>query len=110
MGPCKASTARVKEILCALYSDDWQSEANYQHQNFAERCYRDIERSVIVIMNASGADDDEWLLVLKYVIYVRNRTAHKSLGWKTPIKTLTGHTLDISVVHTMPHRARVCFS
>ena len=26
----------VLDILCALCIDDWQSKANYQHQNFAE--------------------------------------------------------------------------
>ena len=27
---------RVLDILCSLCIDDWQSEPNYQHQNFAE--------------------------------------------------------------------------
>ena len=31
------TSKRVKDILRALIIDDWQSEANYQHQNFAER-------------------------------------------------------------------------
>ncbi len=30
-------SARVKDVLRALIIDDWQSERNYQHQNFAER-------------------------------------------------------------------------
>ena len=34
---CIKTSARVQEILRSLCIDDWQSEPNYQHQNFAEQ-------------------------------------------------------------------------
>ena len=56
-------------------------------------------------MNATGANADEWLLVLKYVIFIHNRMAVKSLDWKTPLEVLTGQTPDISIVYQMAYHA-----
>ena len=93
----------------AYYIKDWQSEPHFQHQNFAERGYRDIKANVVVIMNATGANADEWLLVLKYVIFIHNRMAVKSLNWKTPLEVLTGQTPDISIIYQMAYRTPVYF-
>ena len=35
---------KVKDILCYLFIEDWQSEAYHQHQNPSERAYQDIKR------------------------------------------------------------------
>ena len=35
-------SGRVQDILRGYAIKDWQSEPHYQHQNFAERGYRDI--------------------------------------------------------------------
>ena len=35
---------RVKRILRALFSDDWQPEAYHRHQNFSERRHQTIIR------------------------------------------------------------------
>ena len=34
---------RVKDVLRGYSIKDWQSEPHFQHQNFAERGYRDIK-------------------------------------------------------------------
>jgi hypothetical protein len=39
-------SARVKDVLRAFIIDDWQSEPYYQHQNFAERGYKDTKSYV----------------------------------------------------------------
>ena len=39
-------SARVKDILRMLIIKDWQSEANYQHQNFAERRWQTFKHNV----------------------------------------------------------------
>ena len=103
------TSGRVDDVLRAYKIKDWQSEPYFQHQNFAERGYRDVKARVIVIMNASGAAANEWLLILKYVIYIHNRMAQKSLGWKTPLEVLTGQTPDISIIYQMPYRTIVYF-
>ena len=109
-GNAKSKTSgRVDDVLRAYKIKDWQSEPYFQHQNFAERGYRDIKARVIVIMNASGAGANEWLLILKYVIYIYNWMAQKSLGWKTPLEVLTGQTPDISIIHQMPYCTVVYF-
>jgi len=46
----------IKEILRTLFKKGaWQSEANKQHQNFAERHYQDIKKMVNVVLDRSGA-------------------------------------------------------
>jgi hypothetical protein len=89
---------RVKDILRALVINDWQSEPHYQHQNFAERKYRDVKAAVNWVLNSTGAPDDTWFLCLQYVCYVMNHTALKSIKWRTPLEVLNGVTPDISVI------------
>ena len=81
---------RVLDILRALMIKNWQSEPYYQHQNFGERGYNDVKGRVNLILNLSGAVDDEWFLVLQYVCFVMNHTAVESLGWTSPLTYLTG--------------------
>ena len=100
---------RVQDVLRAYFIKDWQSEPNFQHQNFVERGYRDIKANVIVVMNATGANANEWLLVLKYVIFIHNHMAVKSLEWKTPLEVLTGQTPYISIIYQMPYRTPIYF-
>jgi len=56
---------RVQEILRTLFIGAWQSEANKQHQNFAERHYQDIKKMVNVVLDHSGAPAYCWLLCLQ---------------------------------------------
>jgi hypothetical protein len=83
---------RVKDVLRAMIIDDWQSEANYQHQNFAEHVWKFIKRNVNWIMNWRNIPGEIWLLCMKWVIDVMNHTAEKSLGWRPPLQVLTGRT------------------
>ena len=53
-------SSRVQDILRGYAINDWQSEPEYQHQNFAKRGYRDIKTYTILIMNLIGANDNEW--------------------------------------------------
>ena len=92
------TSGHVDDVLRAYKIKDWQSEPYFQHQNFAEQGYRNIKARVIVKMNASGVGANEWLLILKYVIYTYNHMAQKSLGWKTPLEVFTGQTPDISII------------
>ena len=89
---------RVKTILRALYIKDWQSEPNYQHQNFAEHRYRHLKRNLQWYMNYRNVDPEAWLLCLQWVADVMNHTAERSLGWRPPLEVLTGQTIDISIM------------
>eukprot|EP00934_Nitzschia_sp_Nitz4_P004676 Nitzschia sp. Nitz4//scaffold468_size5769//118//5631//NITZ4_009203-RA/size5769-snap-gene-0.0-mRNA-1//-1//CDS//3329552515//4666//frame0 len=89
---------RVKDILRALHIRDWTSEAHYQHQNHAERRYRDLKTTTNLIFNLTGAPPESWLFCLQYVAHILNHTATRSLGWRTPLEKLTGVTPDISAI------------
>ena len=89
---------RVQDILRSLCIDDWQSEANYQHQNFAEHRWRHLKRNVQWFMNWRNVDANAWLLCTQWVADVMNHTAEKSLGWRPPLQVLTGQTIDISIL------------
>ncbi len=101
------TSRRVREIQRAYRIKDRQSEPRQQHQNFAERRYRDFKARVKLIMDATGAHESEWFWVCKYVAYIMNRTAVESLEWRTPHEKLTGQTPDISMINQMPYRQRV---
>ena len=60
-------------------------------------------------MDASGANANEWLLTLKYVIHIYNHMAQKLSGWKTPLEVLTGQTPIVSIIYQMPYHAVVYF-
>ena len=92
----ETTSARVKEILRTLVIDDWQSEPNYQHQNFAEHRWQHIKRHVNWYMNWRNVDPGMWLECLKWVADIMNHTAEETLGWRPPLEVLTGRTIDIS--------------
>ena len=67
----------------------WQSEARQERQNFAERGWKDSNKSwTNNMLNISGAPSECWLLVLLYVCYLQNHIAYNSLGWRTPVEWL----------------------
>ena len=89
---------RVKDILRALCIDDWQSEPEYQHQNFAEHRWHHIQRLLNWHMNYRNVDGEAWLLCLKWICDAMNHTAEDSLGGRPPLQVLTGETIDISIL------------
>ena len=89
---------RVQDILRALCIDDWQSEANYQHQNFAEHRWKSLKRNVQWFMNWRNVDPPAWLLCTQWIADVMNHTSEKSLDWRPPLQVLTGQTIDISIL------------
>jgi hypothetical protein len=92
------TSKRVIKILRALCIDDWQSEAQYQHQNYAKRRqWGNLKSNVEWYMNWRNVQANAWLLCLEWCADVMNMTAKKSLGWRTPLEVLTGQTTDISI-------------
>ena len=89
---------RVLDILRALCIDDWQSEANYQHQNFAEHRWQRLKHNVNWFMNWRDIPPELWLLCSQWCADVMNHTSEKSLGWRPPLQVLTGQTVDISIL------------
>ena len=88
---------RVLDVLWYLQIDSWQSEPYFQHQNYAERRWREIKRLSLWLMGYKGAPHDTWLLCLQYIADIMNLTAVQSLNWRTPIEVLTGQTPDCSI-------------
>jgi Reverse transcriptase (RNA-dependent DNA polymerase) len=89
---------RVLDILRAYCIPNWQSEPNYQHQNFAEHRWNHVKRNLNWYMNWRNVPPQAWLLCLTWVADVMNHTAEKSLGDKPPLEILTGKTIDISAL------------
>ena len=92
------TSKRVKDILRALIIDDHQSEANYQHQNFAEHQWKLIKHNTNWLMNWRNVPAYAWLLCGQYVCDIMNHTSERSLNWKPPLQMLTGQTIDISIL------------
>jgi hypothetical protein len=95
---------RVLDILRALCIDDWQSEPQYQHENYAERCWGTLKTNVKWYMNWWNVQANAWLLCTEWCADVMNMTAEKSIGWRTPLEVLTGETTDISIAEQFQFR------
>ena len=91
-------SARVKDILRSLCINDWQSEAQYQHQNFAERRWQHFKKNLNWYMNYRNVPPEAWLLCAQWIADVMNHTAEKSLGWRIPMQIISGETVDISIL------------
>ena len=65
-------SARVQDILRSLIIDSWQSEPNYQHQNFAERRWRHFKRNIQWFMSLRNVDPEAWLLCAMWIADVMN--------------------------------------
>ena len=89
---------RVKAVLRSYAIDDTQSEPHQQHQNYAERIYKDVKRNANWVLNWSGAPPQAWLWAYQYCAYIMNRTARKTINWRTPFEALYGQTPDISIM------------
>eukprot|EP00985_Skeletonema_marinoi_P001502 scaffold594_cov173-Skeletonema_marinoi.AAC.1 len=89
---------RVKDILRNLFIRDWQSEPHHQNQNIAERYIQELKRHANFIRNRTGAPPEFILMILQYICFIWNRTARRTLGWRTPCEALTGQTPDISML------------
>jgi len=87
---------RVLEILCALVVGDWQSEPQYQPQNFIKRHWQTIKHIANTVMDITGSPSYTWLLALMYTCCVCNNNSSSSLKNRTPLEVLTGSTPDMS--------------
>src|SRR5687767_3814857 len=93
----KAETSKVvKDILCLYGIKGMQSEANHQHQNYAERRIQEVKSTANIIMDRINAPSFLWYLCLKYVVMVLNHLATPSLNNITLIEGCFGVTPDIS--------------
>ena len=101
---------KAKDLLRALFIDEWQSEPHHQHQNYAERRYGTIKSRTNLILNRTGAPASCWLLCLYYVCFLTNHLSTESLNWLTPLQVLTGETTDISILLQLVFYEKVYFS
>ncbi len=93
---------KVKDILRALFIQDWQSEPHQQHQNFAERRIQTLKTTTNRVMDRVGAPAYCWLLCLMYVSFLLNLMAVPSKNNMVPLTALTNQVTDCS--------AALCFS
>ena len=80
-------SGRVKDVLRALLIDDWQSEPQYQHQNFAEHRWRALKRNINWFMNYRNVDANAWFLCAMRSMGCRCNEPHcrEILGMETTI-------------------------
>jgi hypothetical protein len=96
---------RVLDILRALCIDNWQSEPQYQHQNYAERRWGTLKTNVEWYMNWQNVQANAWLLCTEWCANVMNMTAEKSIGWQTLLEVLTPRT---SALHCVSYSGTLC--
>ena len=92
------TSAKVKDILRHLFTQDWQSEPHQQNQNFCERHCQDMKRTSNKLMDRTGSPPETWLLALKHASHLLNHMSNASLDSKTPLQVLTGVPPDVSAL------------
>src|SRR5687768_14305201 len=93
----KVETSKaVKHILRMYNIQDMQSEANHQHQNYAEQKIQEVKSTSNVVMDSIGVPNYVWYLCLKYVVHVLNHLATPRLNNRTPIEKSFCVTPDLS--------------
>jgi len=93
----KEETSKIVTNILRMYNiKDMQSEANHQHQNYAERRIQEVKSTANIIMDRVNAPNFLWFLCLKYVVQVLNHLATPLLKNRTPIEKAFGVTPDIS--------------
>ena len=81
---------RVQDILRTLFIKSWQSERGNQKQNFGEQRWGHHKINTNWVMVVQHIPPKFWFPCAVWVADVMNHTAEKSLGWKLPLKVLTG--------------------
>src|SRR5687768_12078810 len=93
----KEEASKIVTNILRMYNiKDMQSEANHQHQNYAERRIQEVKSTANIIMDRVNAPNFLWFLCLKYVVQVLNHLATPLLKNRTPIEKAFGVTPDIS--------------
>ena len=87
---------QMKTLLRKKEVSEEFSEEFLQFQNRVERWIGFLKRSILKILEKTGAPADEWLMCAMYVIACHNKTARKGLHWRTPWEMVFGETPDVS--------------
>ena len=85
---------RTKELLRMYEIDDRQSEAEYQHQNPAERKIQDVKRTMNSVMDRTGCPKRWWLLAALYTICIMN--VLPNVNGEIPESVVKNEKTDIS--------------
>ena len=95
----KAQTSKaVADILGQYKIYDMQSEPYQQNQNYADRRIQEVKSMTNTLMDRTGSPGFLWLLCMMYCVFLLNRLAAASLGWRTSIEVAFKVTPDISVM------------
>jgi hypothetical protein len=85
-----------RKIANDAWARDSTTEPYTPKQNKCKHKFGATRIHARVIMETTKCPEQLWDYVIKYVCYVRNRTARKALDYKTPHEVLLGNTPDIS--------------
>ena len=85
---------RARQLLQMYEIDDAQSEAEYQHQNPAERKIQDVNRMMNNVMDRTGCPAKWWLLCALFVMAL-SCVLPNSRG-EIPNSVVTGQATDVS--------------
>ena len=86
------------DILRRYNIADSTNEPHNQQQNPAERHIQVVKNTSNTILDQTRAPAELWLLCVLYVVFLLNRTANATLGWRTPMEVAFGETPDLSVL------------
>ena len=85
---------RTKQLLKLYEINDRQSEAEYQHQNPAERKVQVVKKHMNSVMDRTGCPTKWWLLAAIFTLMVMNVLPNSN--GDIPYSVVTGQTADIS--------------
>ena len=84
----------VKDIMCAYYIRNWNSELIQQHRHLFERKYQHGKHTNSKMPERACSPASIWLLVLAYVCYLLKYNASTILKWRVLVECL---------IHVIPY-------
>ena len=89
---------RWHEVLRKYCIAEQTTEPYHPQQNPAEARIGEVKKYTLKIMDRTGAPNNLWFYCMLYVVYLLNRVAMESLGWRTPMELALGGTPDLSAL------------
>ena len=89
---------RWHEVLRKYCIAEQTTEPYHPQQNPAEARIGEVKKYTLKIMDRTGAPNNLWFFCMMYVVYLLNRVAMESLGWRTPMEMALGGTPDLSAL------------
>ena len=104
-----SNTEIVKEILQGYQVTTWGASPPHRMRDLVGQPWTNLLEQCQTIASISGAEEDEWELIMQCIVCIHNRTPTQCTHKKTPYEIRTGSKPECDEALTIPYRKCVCY-